>query len=58
MSYSAQLCDVVRGMVLCGNAEDLLETFEAVMREFDVVQGRGRVKMNFREENTSKPPDV
>ena len=58
MSYSAKLTDVVRGMVMCGNAEDLLDVYHAVMKEFNIVEGRGRVKMNFREENKKKPPDV
>ena len=58
LSYAAQICDVVRAMVLCGSVEDLLDTYHAVMKAFNVVQGRGRVKMNFSEENTSKPPDV
>ena len=58
LSYSAKLTDVVRGMVMCGNAEDLLDVYHAVMKEFNVVEGRGRVKMNFREENKKKPPDV
>ena len=58
ISYAAQICDVVRAMILCGRVEDLLDAYHAVMRAFNVVQGRGRVKMNFSEENTSKPPDV
>ena len=58
VSYAAHICDVVRAMVLCGRVEDLLDAYHAVMRAFNVVQGRGRVKMNFSEENTSKPPDV
>ena len=45
-------------MILCGRVEDLLDTYHAVMKAFNVVQGRGRVKMNFSEENKSKPPDV
>ena len=49
--------------VVCGNAEDLLHVYVAVATEFNVAQGSGRVKANFRSENNlqspdRKPPDV
>ena len=49
--------------MICGNAEDLLATYRAVTKEFNVVEGSGRIKMNFRRENNlesadGKPPDV
>ena len=49
--------------VVCGKVEDLLAVYLAVVNEFNVVEGKGRVKMNFREENNMsnpdrKPPDV
>ena len=61
--YSDKICDVVRGMVVCGNAEDLLASYRAVMKEFKVLPGRGRVKANFKLDNNidsreAKPPDV
>ena len=34
-------------MVVCGKVEDLLDSYRAVMKEFKVLPGRGRVKANF-----------
>ena len=50
-------------MVVCGTAEDLLASYRAVMKEFKVLPGRGRVKANFNLDNNidnreAKPPDV
>ena len=63
LSYSDKICDVVRGMVVCGKVEDLLDAYRAVMKEFNIVEGRGRVKANFSLENNisnpdAKPPDM
>ena len=61
--YSDKICDAVRGMVVCGKVEDLLDSYRAVMKEFNIVEGRGRVKANFSLENNiknenAKPPDM
>ena len=61
--YSDKICDAVRGMVVCGKVEDWLDAYRAVMKEFNIVEGRGRVKANFPLDNNisnpdAKPPDM
>lgn len=55
-----QLGDVLRAMVVCGSAEQLIQTWRAIesVDGFGVAPGHGRVKSNFGPKNTEKPPDM
>ena len=60
--FVSQLGDILRGMIVCGTPAQLWAAWCAVRDGFDVREGHGRLKNNFRlkdgEVRLKKPPDM